>query len=233
MRLRNGWKLGLLLASLLLAGPASQSSAGIVTYGISIDTAGFNGQEGYLDLQLGTAGAGVPIQALIGDFSTDATLSGTTDDFSGGTAFISGSLPGALTLNNDDSMAQIAYGSQYFSVFGNTLSFSVTFDSDSIGAPSSSTPSFSIALFGGSPDYSPFFAGPDGQNNAAVFFQINPDGSVTTESYAGANGNAGGPAPIVSIRSVPEPGTITIFASGLICVIAGSWRARRRAVGVR
>ena len=188
--------------------PASTSFGGSVSFDLSIDTTSFSGTSGDVEIQLGSNGPLIPspITATFSDYSSDATLNGATG------YLIAPNPDNTLTLSNDDSALQVADADQLVSSFGTYLNFKITLTGAGIGSSSDSTPSLAISVFNSSNQ--PLFSGPTETNNAAAFYQVGTDGSVTPTLYG--------------LASVPEPGSLALTGIGFSLIEIISRKRRNR-----
>lgn len=216
------------LASIVCAAATAQAA---VIFSVSINTSNFSGISGDIDFQLGSDGNNVPITASFGDFNTDAVLNGATADSSTlgylvpldppNTTFTGDLASNTLSLFNNGASQSIANVGQLVSSFGNYMNFTVTFEGMGIGASSASSPSLAISFFDGSGD--PLFTGPDSENYAAVFFQVDgADGSVSPTAYPTVSSPPSSPV----VSAVPEPSSMLSMLMGVLgmgyCKLAGS-----------
>ena len=198
--------------------PASTSFGGSVSFDLSIDTTSFSGTSGDVEIQLGSNGPLIPspITATFSDYSSDATLNGATGYLiapNPSATTLSGNLiDNTLTLSNDDSALQVADADQLVSSFGTYLNFKITLTGAGIGSSSDSTPSLAISVFNSSNQ--PLFSGPTETNNAAAFYQVGTDGSVTPTLYG--------------LASVPEPGSLALTGIGFSLIEIISRKRRNR-----
>ncbi|MDP2028948.1 MAG: NF038129 family PEP-CTERM protein [Thiobacillus sp.] len=169
---------------------------------VDIDTSSIAGIGGYLDLQLNPGAADAqPVQARIGNFSSDASLGmGEVD----GAA--SGSLAGVLVLDNTDALNAWLQGL----VFGSHIAFTLDIDS-TLSAGSGS--SFSALLWDS--NFTPLFAAAG--SDALLRIDLMPNVSPTWMMSSA-----------VQVSAVPEPTIAMTFLAGLGLV---GFVVKRRAPG--
>lgn len=207
---------------------AATAQAGMMFFNVAINTSNFAGTLGDIDFQLGSDGNAVPITASFSNFSTDAVLDGPTADsstlgylvpldppnttFSGDLAF------NTLSLFNNGASLSVANVGQLVSSFGTYMNFTVTLAGAGIGANSASSPSLAISFFDELGN--PLFTGPNSENNAAVFFQVNGvDGSVSPTAYPTVSSPPSTPV----ISAVPEPSSLLLMLLGVLGL--GYWKS--------
>ncbi|MEI8019703.1 MAG: NF038129 family PEP-CTERM protein [Schlesneria sp.] len=190
--------------------------AGSIYYDVVIDTSSFAGQKGDVDFQLGGDANGVPITAVISNYSSsgNTVLDGSPvnqNPLGAPSVTVNGDLSsGPLTLYNDASAFQVADADQFVSQFGTSFEFRVTMTGDGIGNISDGTATLAISVFDSLGN--PLFNGPDYTNNAAVFIQTTTDGSATFTQYG--------------LSSVPEPSTLVSMLLGVLGIGVGIYRRR-------
>ena len=186
----------------LALGMALAQSAHAEIWQVDIDTSSIAGIGGYLDLQLNPGAADAqPVQARIGNFSSDASLGmGEVD----GAA--SGSLAGVLVLDNTDALNAWLQGL----VFGSHIAFTLDIDS-TLSAGSGS--SFSALLWDG--NFPPLLAAAG--SDALLRIDLMPNVSPTWMMSSA-----------VQVSAVPEPTIAMTFLAGLGLV---GFVVKRRAPG--
>jgi hypothetical protein len=107
------------LSATLLAGAAEAES---IIYDVSVNTGSLLGESGYLDFQFNAGNTPFDAaSATMTDFTTDGVLTGVSS-LAPTTGDVTGSLPGAVAIDNDgfpnEYTPGITYGS-FFDVFRN------------------------------------------------------------------------------------------------------------------
>ncbi|RSL17684.1 putative secreted protein with PEP-CTERM sorting signal [Edaphobacter aggregans] len=184
-----------------------------LSYLVTINTSTINGTSGNLDLQFNPG-------ALPGTQSATATVQGFASDGTLGTAGltgdVAGTLPGTLSFDN-----QTVFNDDFQAiVFGNTIQFNLVLSGPAVLTPdgiSTSGSSFGIGLWD-STGFNPLLT--SDPNGFAGIVNINLDGSGTATIFLT---DAGGP-PVVTVTpeiasTVPEPGSILLFGTGLTAMI--------------
>jgi len=201
----------IVLPALLLSFVSLPAMADSVTYLAMINTSSQNGNYGYLDLELNAGslpGSGAVV-ATVSDFTGAALNPSDPANDELGTA--TGSLPGALTLNNSGF-------NDYFEgmTFGSGITFDVTLSGSGVsllgGAPFTSGTTFASVFCDATCSNNLFVS--DTASGAAVLLNVEPDGSVS----------GSGPATLV-----PEPGSLSLILCGSVVMLLAS--RRRRPVG--
>jgi hypothetical protein len=207
MPLRNTQALagtGLILCLLL----PTHILADAVTYQVTVDTSAIHGSPGFLDFDFAQGNNSQAAFVTIGTFSTDGSLLGTPQ-VSGD---VSGTLPGALAIDNSAQFNDYFQGFNY----GDSLAFLLSFGGPAITSPngtSSSGSTFAFAMFD-STGANPLLTTDPNGNTFTV--DVNLDGSTTPTNFA-LNGLDG--APLATIQQVvPEPSAFPMAAFVLACV---------------
>lgn len=198
-------------AALLLAGTAQ---AGVLTYEISVDTAGLSGSSGYLDFQFNPGNTSYDSgSATITNFATDGGLTTGLPALSN-LGDVTGALPGPVTINNTDATNEytpaFTYGS-FFDVF-------VTLDVPVVSGTATGGSVFSLDV-------------EDASNNPLLgsfpALEINLDATTGAPMITNDSGGA------INVAETPEPTTLAL--SGMILaglVVARRLLARPRAARV-
>lgn len=171
---------------------AATSAFASLSYNFNVDTTSVNGQSGYIELQYnqGVLPTGAS-SASITNFASDATL-GTALP----TGSISGTLPSAVTINNNPG-----WNDYYQAVtFGNTISYSLNLS----GAPAGN--SFALSFWGA--DGATPLLTTDMTNGIATRVDVNPDGSSAIVTNNSGN-----------VTATPIPAAVYLFGSGLAGLI--------------
>jgi hypothetical protein len=160
-----------------------------LVYDFGVDTSSLSGQSGYLDLQFnpGISSLGAA-SAAISNYSSDGMLLGTPQL----TGAVTGTLPGTVTINNDDQ-----YNDYFHAItFGNIISFSLYLTG-------SAGNSFALSFF--DLDGSTPVLTTDLVNGYATIIDMN-EINATVTNYSNQ----------VSVNPVPIPASVLLFSSGLI-----------------
>jgi hypothetical protein len=196
-----------LLAMALVCVPQLASALPIT---IVIDTAALEGTSAQLAFDF-IDGDGPSNSVAISGFSSDGTLGAATT-----TGGVSGTLPGLVTLTDDEFFNELMTGI----VLGSTLSF--TFDTTAnAGVPPDQLSIFLLNAAGSAPLFATL--DPTGAD-ALLAFDI--DAAGTLSLFHAVDGSVlvteGTPPP----AAVPEPTTLLLLAGGCATF---AWRRRRRA----
>ena len=204
------------------AGPAW---AGQLSYEVTIDTSAINGTSGYLDLQFnpGTLPGTQLATAVVEGFTSDGTLA--IGPLSGVTGDVTGTLPGAVSFDN-----QTVFNDDFEGItFGNSIQFELVLSGPAVLTPdgvSTSGSTFGVGLWDSTGSIPLLTSDPNGFVGTV---DINLDGSGTTTNFLT---DAGGPAVVTFTPETPtvtpEPDSILLFGTGLAAII-GFVRRRFRA----
>ena len=170
-----------------------------VIYEVSITTAGYQGQAGYLDFQLGRGPDSENASVAIQSFVSDGSLSGPAEQ----AGDVTGSLPGTVTITNTTQF------NDYFQPFsyGSLLRFGLTFSGTAISAPSG-TAAYGSPFYFGLYDTNQVPLGPVDALGNAFLIQVNSNGSTTPQIFNGA-------VAITNASAVPEPSMRALLGVGL------------------
>jgi hypothetical protein len=221
----------LLLIAALLSCVAGAASADIL-YDVTVNTKSIVGTNGSLDFQF-NPGPFVSQSAdlQISNFMSDGTLTGspTLTPPPPTPPQVSGALPGTVTFVNgiNTSGVEISAFNDYFQgfTFGSNLSFDVLLGGPAVNSPNGTATSgstFAFSMFSDAAGTMPVLTS-DKVNGFAFTIDVNLDGSTTV-----ANSSAQTTVTLVTTPSVPEPGTLSLMASGIGLWLAFSSRLRRR-----
>jgi len=190
-----------LLTSLLITGASADA---VSSFEIQVNTSALQNQSGYLDFQFNPGAASDPASASLSAFSSDGTLSLPTAN----SGDVSGTLPAAVTLNNDqvynDYNEGFTFGS-FFDVF-------VTLDIPSFSGHATSGDAFVLGLYDSSDSNELITTNSD---PGLVEIDLDTDGNPTVTNYS-PNSEAG-------VTQTPEPGSMVLLVSAL-----GLFTATRR-----
>jgi hypothetical protein len=194
-------------ASLCLCMGLPTAATGIPSYRVSVDTSGFVGKHGFIDLQFNPAIDSPGATAVVSDFSTTATLVGSPETHGA----VSGTLPGTQTFANgpspfNASLQQVIFGSEISFL----LSFSGAFETASTGDGTA----FALGILG--LGYETLLGDPD--IGAALVFDLVPGAAPSFTAYD----------PTVSVSVIPEPSVDALIVVGLLAIAFG-WTGRRHA----
>lgn len=198
--------------SLLLTLMTAQ--AGVVSYDVTISTSPALATPGYLEFQFNQANSLTSLGSTTASIS-NVTQTGYTFGGNGGaTPGVTGTLSSLpVVIPNDQAAAN--YYDEIISIWGTSISFTVTLSGPAVGGSAADGSGFYIFLLD-----SAFFPliGPLGNSEAGNIL-INPDGSTVAEGSVFASGSL----VITPASTVPEPGTVLLSLLGL----AGMAAARR------
>lgn len=189
---------------------SSWAWAGAATYTVTVDTSSVSGTSGSLDFQFNPGLFGSQSATLqVLNFAGDGTLSGAPIL----TGHVTGALPGTLSFDNGTGF------NDYFGgfVFGNALSFNLTFSGPAVLTPdgvSASGSSFAFSMFSDPAGTVPVLTS-DTTNGFAFTVDVNLDGTTTVTNNSAQT--------LVLATSVPEPTTEILLAAGLVAI---AWRRR-------
>jgi hypothetical protein len=228
------------LLAFACAGGRSPARAGSVSYLVTVDTTGGEGQTGYLEAQLASAAppASASVTATISNYSSNATAGPVT--FAVGD--VSGSFSSTpLVLGNDNAGSALPGISdlQQMGTAGTYLSFTLTIAGSEVnggsGVPFTGTV-FTFLLEDST--QAGLNTGPTA--GEAIDIYVNPGGSLTVTpndpylaggpvpGYAPASGNY--PQVTISPAAIPEPASVVLLGLGLGAVaVVGRLRKRRAA----
>jgi hypothetical protein len=199
-----------LLIAALLSCVAGAASADIL-YDVTVNTKSIVGTNGSLDFQF-NPGEFVSQSAdlQISNFMSDGTLTGspTLTPAPPTPPQVSGALPGDVTFVNGTAF------NDYFQAFtfGSNLSFDVLLDGPAVNSPNGTATSgstFAFSMFSDAAGTMPVLTS-DEVNGFAFTIHVNLDGSTTV-----ANSSAQTTVTRVTTPPVPEPGTLSLMASGI------------------
>jgi hypothetical protein len=196
-----------LLVFALIAFGASSAFASL-SYDVTVDTSSLNGTSGYLYFQYGGLNA-VDSAATVFGF-TGGTLDALPSENVVDGSAVSGQLPGPVVFANTNGINDYNHGI----LFGNTLSFGVSFAATAFGAPDGGSSTFSLGLFSDEFGLNPIY-NLQGSNNSVpgTLFTINlmNNGSASSEIIAGQANVTNG----TGVSPVPVPAALWLFGSGL------------------
>ena len=193
------------LPFLLLTGAAVLNASPI--HLITINTSGISARtQGNLDFLFNAGGtpAGAAF-ASITNFTTTGTLN--TGSFSSTNAI--GTLPGSVSLTNDN--AEYLQGIQY----GSTISFHLQFSGPAVDSPTGSgfESTFTLSLLNNTLDGS--FLTSNINDGYILELNISANGQITPTTFTTSTG-----APsVVSIQTLPEPSAWALSGGGLIMLV--------------
>jgi len=197
------------------SGPGSVR-AGSVTYLVNVSTNPIAGQAGNLDFQFNPGSASAEsatatvtnFQSVGGVLSQPATLTGDA----------SGSLPGALTLNNSTAYNDVFQGFTY----GASFDFVLTLSGQALNSPGgSSGSSFAVSLYDAA-GVTPLLT--TDPNGSVLTANVNVSGTVTILTFPQSSTNS---TPVASVSSVPEPASLILLGLGVLGSLAYGWRQGR------
>ena len=179
--------------------------ADTITYPVQVDTSAVIGQSGFLDFQFAPGDASTQSAFVaISNFVSDGTLV-APPDVNGG---VSGSLPGALTIDNNTAFND--YFEQF--TFGSSFSFSLTLDGPALQSPNGTANSgstFGLGLFDDAQN--PILT--TDPNGFAALVDVKLDGSTATSVFPS---DSNGGAPVVQFISTPEPSALGL---SVMCIL--------------
>lgn len=182
--------------------------ADAITYSVTVNTSSIAGTNGSLDFQFNpglsnSQAASVQILGFSGGTLGASTITGD----------VTGTLPGTVTINNDQ------FFNDYFTAFtfGNTLSFDVSLAGPALTAPdgtSSSGSAFAFSMFSDAAGTIPVLT--NDPNGFAVTVGVDLDGSTTVTA----------PSTEASV-SAPEPSAMLLLTLGLGTLLLRNRRVLR------
>lgn len=204
------------VAGLCLAFMSSVASASVIStnYHVHLNSSGLSGT-GWLDLQFNpgndfAVGATATVRNFAGplDASQSPQLSGD----------VSGSLPASVTFDN---------GSAYNDLFqaislGSALDFDLTFTGDFLSHAGSVGTSFALSLYGD--DQLSLLGNYDPNSGSLMKIDLTPPSS---QGAAAAIDVIVSDAIAVQVQVIPEPGSVALWAAGLLLVVATSRRGMK------
>jgi hypothetical protein len=164
-------------------------------YEISVNTSSLTGTSGFLDFIFNPGAAPVdPASATLYGFSSDGTL--------GAPSYIgdvSGTFPGAVTINNTDVDNDYTEGF----VYGTYFDISLDLDIPDISDQAQSGDSFYMTLF--DTNFDPLLG--EGDIGQLVEIDLDTNGSPTVQNFS-PDGEA-------MVMGTPEPASLLLLATGL------------------
>jgi hypothetical protein len=197
-------------------------NGGPITYDVTVNTSSITGTMGSLDFNFNPG----PFMTQAADlqilgFTSDGTLAGACPCITGD---VTGQLPATLTFVNDTPF------NDYFDDFtyGTTISFEVSIYGPALSSPdgvSTSGSTLAFSMFSDPAGMTPVLTS-DTIDGFAFTVNVNLDGSTTVTNYSAQTSvtpMTGPPGP----SGVPEPGTLALSATALVCLALFG----RRAIG--
>jgi len=202
-----------------LLAPAAHADA---IFSIDTNTSSITGQSGYMDFAFsyydGAAGAIATITA----FSSDATLGGCSAGCL--TGDVSGELPGTVVVSNGAPAGPIDDLYEEPVIWGTYIEFVVTLSGPGLST-SGETASSTFALTYYDSLYDPLLSAD--ASGASAMLTVEPDQSVSTETFADTNG--GFDTTLAANSPAPEPSSWLLFGCGLLGAGLAGRRWRRLA----
>jgi hypothetical protein len=196
-----------MLLGLGILGPGS-AHAGLV-FNVSVDTSSLSTQSGFLDFQFNpgdssalAATASVTVfQSVGGSLSQPAQLTGDA----------TGSLPGALALQNGTAFNDAFQGF----TSGNSFSFTLTLSGPAVDSPGGTTgSSFALSLFAAD-GVTPLLT--TDPNGSVATIDLNANGNATVFTFAQSATDDSPVATVTAAGAIPEPSTLVLVLNAIIC----------------
>ena len=197
----------IVLASSLLSASGARADA---TFDVSLDTSSISGTDAQLVFEL-IDGDGVTDNAVsLSNFNLGGGTVAAPADYLGSTG-VSGDLSGTVAM--DDSAGEALF--TQLVDFGSSLTFQMTTSNafSGIGQPDA----FSMLVCAA--DFSACYS----DNVTGALLELDLSGNALGPASFTLNGASaqGLPAPVVTLASVPEPGSLLLLATGLLAVASG------------
>ena len=203
----------------------SGSARADLVYNVSVDTSALNAQSGNLDFQFNPGDA--TAEAATASVTGFQTTGGALAQPASLTGDATGSLPGTLTLMNDQVYNDIFQGF----TFGTGFSFTVTLAGPAVASPGGTTGStFAVSLFAVD-GVTPLLT--TDPNGSVATIDLNPNGTASVYTFAQSPTDSTPVATVTGAVAVPEPSGFVIAVVAIACL--GSVRAcrHRRVVPAR
>ncbi len=191
-----------------------------LVFNVSVDTSSLNTQSGFLDFELNpgdssalAATASVTLfQSVGGILSQPASLTGDA----------TGSLPGALTLQNGTPFNDAFQGF----TFGNSFSFTLTLSGPAIDTPGGTSGSaFALSLYGADGVTPQLTTDPNG---SVATIDLNANGTASIYTFAQSATDSTPVAIVTAGSAVPEPPALGLVVFGVACAgLINFCRSRR------
>jgi hypothetical protein len=178
--------------------------AGLITYGVTVDTSSISGTTGSLDFNFDPGlSATQPASLQVLNFASAGTLVNCAANVQGfcPTGDVSGLLPATLTFDNGTAF------NDYFDgfTFGPTLSFEVSLSGPALSSPdgvSTSGSTFAFSMFSDAAGTIPALT-TDLVDGFAATIDVNLDGTTTVTNFS----------PQTSVGASPEPSSVVLIGT--------------------
>ena len=190
---------------------------------MTVYTSSISGTAGSLDFNFNSGPLVTQSASLqILNFTSNGSLVNCAANIQGfcPTGDVSGTLPATLTFDNDTAF------NDYFDgfTFGTTISFAVSLNGPALSSPdmvSTSGSAFAFSMFSDAAGTIPALT-TDTTDGFAFTVGVNLDGTTTVNNFSPET--IVGPAP----TGTPEPGSLALFGTALVCWSAIRFRRQRR-----
>jgi hypothetical protein len=206
------------LLQLGVIGPRS-AHAGLV-FNVSVDTSSVSMQSGFLDFQFNPGDSSA--LAATASVTLFQTVGGTLSQPASLTGDATGSLPGALTLNNGTAFNDAFQGF----TFGDSFGFTLTLSGPAIDSPGGTTGSaFALSLYAAD-GITPLLT--TDPNGSVATIDLNANGTASVSTFAQSPTDNTPAATVTPASAVPEPRTLVLVLMAVACAgLINLCRSRR------